>query len=159
YERKPQWMIGLDYGYVDLSMWLSDHASSADMRFLMPMLGISLPIYSKKKNDAKLKELTWKIDALEKETQQIKQQLTVELANADWKKQDAKRKIELYDFQWQQTEKLIALALVEYATGKQSFSDVWQLYLMQNNYQLQKINAIFDYRMATVELEKIHGGH
>ncbi|GAB4328996.1 MAG: hypothetical protein OHK0038_02930 [Flammeovirgaceae bacterium] len=159
YERKPQWMVGVDIGYVTIPMRATEHGDKEyeTMNILMPMIGANIPIYSKKKNDAKINELKWKNEALEKELLQMQKEFEVKIVETVWKKNDAERRIALNDFQLNQTEKLIDLMLSEYATGMINFSEILQMYVMLTMYQTEKNKAIFDYKISIAELEKIKG--
>jgi outer membrane protein TolC len=159
YERKPQFMAGFDVGYITIPMLETEHGGREyeTMNLLMPMIGATIPIYSKKKNEARINELKWKNEAIEKESLQMQKEFEAMIMEIVWRKNDAMRRLNLYEYQLKQVDTLIALMLSEYTSGMKNFSDILQMYVMQTMYQTEKNKAMYDYKLAIAELERIEG--
>ena len=140
----PMLGIGLQYSLIgkkpeDMSMGSMSGMNGKDM--FMPMLKISLPIFRKKYNAQKYENT---MNQLQAEYIRITQQL-----------EDAARKIDLYQKQYDLSLATYQLIVREFSTGSTTLTDVIQVERQMLDYHLKKSEAIAEYNTQIAGIEKL----
>ena len=153
----PMLGIGLQYSLVgkkpeDMSMGSMSGMNGKDM--FMPMLKISLPIFRKKYN-AQQRESKhyWKSSELKYEN--TMNQLQAEYIRITQQLEDAARKIDLYQKQYDLSLATYQLIVREFSTGSTTLTDVIQVERQMLNYHLKKSEAIAEYNTQIAGIEKL----
>ena len=153
----PMLGIGLQYSLIgkkpeDMSMGSMSGMNGKDM--FMPMLKISLPIFRKKYN-AQQRESKhyWKSSELKYEN--TMNQLQAEYIRITQQLEDAARKIDLYQKQYDLSLATYQLIVREFSTGSTTLTDVIQVERQMLNYHLKKSEAIAEYNTQIAGIEKL----
>ncbi|PWJ40990.1 TolC family protein [Sediminitomix flava] len=136
----PKFSVGLDY--VLVSPIESSQVTDNGKDVLMPMVGISLPIFSAKKTKAKNRELALQLESLSYSEENISNQLYAELSKYQGQRADAKRSMEVLKEQIELSERTLNLLLESYANDGKDFEEILRLQQQLLNYQL-KYNKAF----------------
>ena len=120
----------------------------------MPMLKISLPIFRKKYN-AQQRESKhyWKSSELKYEN--TMNQLQAEYIRITQQLEDAARKIDLYQKQYDLSLATYQLIVREFSTGSTTLTDVIQVERQMLDYHLKKSEAIAEYNTQIAGIEKL----
>ena len=153
----PMLGIGLQYSLIgkkpeDMSMGSMSGMNGKDM--FMPMLKISLPIFRKKYN-AQQRESKhyWKSSELKNEN--TMNQLQAEYIRITQQLEDAARKIDLYQKQYDLSLATYQLIVREFSTGSTTLTDVIQVERQMLDYHLKKSEAIAEYNTQIAGIEKL----
>jgi hypothetical protein len=153
----PMLGIGLQYSLIgkkpeDMSMGSMSGMNGKDM--FMPMLKISLPIFRKKYN-AQQRESKhyWKSSELKYEN--TMNQLQAEYIRITQQLEDAARKIDLYQKQYDLSLATYQLIVREFSTGRTTLTDVIQVERQMLDYHLKKSEAIAEYNTQIAGIEKL----
>ena len=153
----PMLGIGLQYSLIgkkpeDMSMGSMSGMNGKDM--FMPMLKISLPIFRKKYN-AQQRESKhyWKSSELKYEN--TMNQLQAEYIRITQQLEDAARKIDLYQKQYDLSLATYQLIVREFSTGSTTLTDVIQVERQMLDYHLKKSEAIAEYNTQIAGIEKL----
>ena len=153
----PMLGIGLQYSLIgkkpeDMSMGSMSGMNGKDM--FMPMLKISLPIFRKKYN-AQQRESKhyWKSSELKYEN--TMNQLKAEYIRITQQLEDAARKIDLYQKQYDLSLATYQLIVREFSTGRTTLTDVIQVERQMLDYHLKKSEAIAEYNTQIAGIEKL----
>ena len=143
----PMLGIGLQYSLIG-----KKPENGKDM--FMPMLKISLPIFRKKYN-AQQRESKhyWKSSELKYEN--TMNQLQAEYIRITQQLEDAARKIDLYQKQYDLSLATYQLIVREFSTGRTTLTDVIQVERQMLDYHLKKSEAIAEYNTQIAGIEKL----
>jgi outer membrane protein, heavy metal efflux system len=136
----PRFSIGMDYIFIGESSnpSLGPDESGRDA-MMLPMVGISIPIY-RKKYTSQVREAVFMQEA--KQNQRIEKinvlETIYEKANTDYK--DAKRRIDLHDQQLKLAGKALKILETEYATDGKNFEEILRMerQVLLHNLELEK---------------------
>lgn len=153
----PMLGIGLQYSLIgkkpeDMSMGSMSGMNGKDM--FMPMLKISLPIFRKKYNAQQQESKHyWKSSELKYEN--TMNQLQAEYIRITQQLEDAARKIDLYQKQYDLSLATYQLIVREFSTGRTTLTDVIQVERQMLDYHLKKSEAIAEYNTQIAGIEKL----
>ena len=153
----PMLGIGLQYSLIgkkpeDMSMGSMSGMNGKDM--FMPMLKISLPIFRKKYNaQQRDSKHYWKSSELKYEN--TMNQLQAEYIRITQQLEDAARKIDLYQKQYDLSLATYQLIVREFSTGSTTLTDVIQVERQMLDYHLKKSEAIAEYNTQIAGIEKL----
>jgi len=139
----PSFTVGMDYIFVGQSSnpSLAPDESGRDA-MMLPMVGISIPLY-RKKYTSQVREAVFMQEA--KQNQQIDKinvlETIYEKANTDYR--DAKRRIDLHDQQLKLAGKALKILETEYATGGKNFEEILRMerQVLMHNLELEKARS------------------
>jgi outer membrane protein TolC len=118
---------------------------------IMPMFSISLPIYRKK-----YKAMAEEIHFMETSVQEMKKGLNNEFQAryemAQFTKKKARERIELFQSQEENTERIVQLLLSAYSTSGSEFDQILDMQSLLIFYQSSTISAIKEHYTASAEL-------
>lgn len=123
-EGYPKIGIGLDYSIIskrdvpDLAMNGQDA--------IMPMLSISLPIFSRKYSAAK-KESEYQIEAIESKKEAVKNNLKASYSSAQYEISKSKNMLTLFETQIKSTKQAISLLITSYSNSGSDFDEVLKM--------------------------------
>ena len=123
-EGYPKIGIGLDYSIIskrdvpDLAMNGQDA--------IMPMLSISLPIFSRKYSASK-KESEYQIQAIESKKEAIKNNLTASYSGAQYEISKAKNMLTLFENQIKSTKQAVSLLMTSYSNSGSDFDEILRM--------------------------------
>jgi len=123
-EGYPKIGIGLDYSIIskrdvpDLAMNGQDA--------IMPMLSISLPIFSRKYSAAK-KESEYQIQAIESKKEAIKNNLTASYSGAQYEISKAKNMLTLFENQIKSSKQAVSLLMTSYSNSGSDFDEILRM--------------------------------
>ena len=137
---KPNFTVGMDYILIGKSSnpALGPDESGRDA-MMLPMVGISIPLY-RKKYTSQVREAVFMQQA--KQNQQIEKinvlESIYEKANTDYR--DAKRRIDLHDQQLKLAGKALKILETEYATDGKNFEEILRMerQVLLHNLELEK---------------------
>ena len=153
----PMLGIGLQYSLIgkkpeDMSMGSMSGMNGKDM--FMPMLKISLPIFRKKYN-AQQPASKHYLKSSELKYENTMTQLQAEDIRITQQLEDAARKIDLYQKQYDLSLATYQLIVREFSTGSTTLTDVIQVERQMLNYHLKKSEAIAEYNTQIAGIEKL----
>ncbi len=123
-EGYPKIGIGLDYSIIskrdipDLAMNGQDA--------IMPMLSISLPIFSRKYSSAK-KESEYQIQAIDSKKEAVKNNLTASYSSAQYEISKSKNMLILFETQIKSTKQAVSLLITSFSNSGSDFAEVLRM--------------------------------
>jgi outer membrane protein TolC len=135
-EGLPKIGLGLDYVFVSKIPNVNITDNGKDI--IMPMLSVSLPIFSKKYT-SKRKQLQLEQKAIEYKKKDLVNSLSSQFDLAKTKIANAKLKIKTQDKNIKQITIAQKVALTSYEAGKMSFEQIIELEQLKLKFQLEKI--------------------
>lgn len=148
----PQIGVGLDYAIVQERRDAEVPDNGQDI--LMPMVSISLPIY-RKKYKAMQNEASFQREAVEESKTNLVNLLNVEYAQALWQYQDALSRVKLNKSQIQKSESALNILTTAYSTDNKDFEEVLRMQQQILQFQMQKVRAESELRIAVAKLDHI----
>jgi outer membrane protein TolC len=149
----PMLGLGLNYSVVGKS----ETAMSPDMNgkdMVMPMVRMTLPIY-RKKYKAMQKEADLLSRSASENFASTSNNLQTEYYQAIQAYQDARRRINLYDEQYQLASKSLELVLKSYSATGADLTDVLRVRQQALDYELNKIQATADLNTAVARIKRL----
>jgi len=148
----PMVGLGLDYSLIRQNDMSVSPMNGKDM--LMPMVSVTLPIYRKKYNAMKSEA-----DLLRKAASQ-NYQATSNTLQADYYKalqvyDDAKRRMILYEKQYQLASKSLDLVMKSFSASKSDLTDVLRVQQQTLDYELRQVEAVADLNTAVAWLKRL----
>jgi len=148
----PSFTLGMDYIFVGESSnpALGPNESGRDA-MMLPMVGISIPLY-RKKYTSQVREAVFMQEA--KQNQQIEKinvlETIYEKANTDYK--DSKRRIDLHDQQLKLAGKALKILETEYATDGKNFEEILRMerQVLLHNLELEKSRSDLNASVAFI---------
>jgi len=146
----PDISLGLDYAVIDERQDMQVNNSGRDV--IMPMVGISIPLY-RKKYRAMEKQTQFRLEAVRSRQQEKNNQLSSSYRQAEKAYLDARRNVDLYNEQVEQTQKIFRLLKTSYASDGESFFELLRTRLMLLEYELKLEKARAGKNIAVARLE------
>jgi len=146
----PSISLGLDYAVIGERSDMQVNNSGRDV--IMPMVGISLPLYRKKYKAGK-KQTQFELQAVRSKQQDKQNQLAAQYKNAEKNYREALRHIKLYKKQVQETEKIYNLLETSYSADGESFFEVLRTRLLILEYKLKLEKAKANRNIAATHLQ------
>lgn len=148
----PKIGIGLEYAFVDQLPVENLQDNGKDI--FMPMVSVSLPIFSKRKS-GKLQKVEITRQSSFKSEEALLNQLSTEHNNAIYKFERSSRRIRLYETQLESIRQIIELTSSQYSTGDSAVEELLELQIMLLDYEKRIARNVADQHVAISELEKI----
>jgi outer membrane protein TolC len=148
----PMVGLGLNYSLIRQNEISVSPMNGTDM--LMPMVSVTLPIYRKKYNAMKSEA-----DLLRRAASQS-YQATSNTLQADYYKalqvyDDAKRRMTLYEKQYQLASKSLDLVMKSFSASKSDLTDVLRVQQQTLDYELRQVEAVADLNTAVAWLKRL----
>jgi outer membrane protein TolC len=150
----PMVGLGLNYSLISKANVTMGEPSMNGKDMIMPMVTVTLPIYRKKYN-AMVKEADLLSTATSLNYQAAANSLQAEYYQAVQLYQDAQRRIELYDNQYQLASKSLDLMLKSFSVSSSALSDVLRIRQQTFDYELKQVEAIADFNTAVAWLNRL----
>jgi outer membrane protein TolC len=148
----PMVGFGVDYSLINKNVMSTSPMNGKDM--IMPMITVTLPIYRKKYRAMETEAELLKA-ATSQNFQATSNSLQTEYYEAVQLFQDARRRIILYDNQYQLSSKSLDLMLKSFAVSTTELSDVLRMSQQNLDYELKKVEAIADFNTAIAWLKRL----
>lgn len=151
----PQIILGLDYAFIGKSD-NPNLGGSNGKDAIMPMIGISIPLYRKKYN-ALVQEASYNMQSaqFEKENKQIELTILFEKVYRDYS--DANRRINMYQRQTMLAKKSLNILLTSYANDGRNFEEVLRMERKLLDYSLELDKARADKNAAVAFVDYLTG--
>ena len=146
----PNISLALDYAVIGKRQDMQVANSGQDI--IMPMVGISIPLY-RKKYDAMKKEKKLQLKAVKSEQQSKANNLSSEYKKAEEQYLDAMRKADLYREQSNETERIYNLLETNYSSDGENFYELLKTRLMVLEFELKLEKAKANQNIAVAKLE------
>jgi len=146
----PNIPLALDYAVIGERQDMQVKNSGQDV--IMPMIGISIPLY-RKKYDAMKKEKKLQLKAVKSEQQSKANNLSSEYKKAEEQYLDAMRKADLYREQSNETERIYNLLETNYSSDGENFYELLKTRLMVLEFELKLEKAKANQNIAVAKLE------
>ena len=146
----PNISLALDYAIIGERQDMQVANSGQDV--IMPMIGISIPLY-RKKYDAMKKEKELQLKAVKSEKQSKTNNLSSEYKKAEEQYLDAMRKVDLYREQSNETERIYNLLETNYSSDGENFYELLKTRLMVLEFELKLEKAKANQNIAVAKLE------
>ncbi len=146
----PNISLALDYAVIGKRQDMQVANSGQDI--IMPMVGISIPLY-RKKYDAMKKEKKLQLKAVKSEQQSKTNNLSSEYKKAEEQYLDAMRKVDLYREQSSETERIYNLLEMNYSSDGENFYELLKTRLMVLEFELKLEKAKANQNIAVAKLE------
>ncbi len=150
----PMVGLGLNYSLISKTQFPMGLPSMNGKDMIMPMLVVTLPIYRKKYNAMRDESEILKT-ATSQNYEAIASSLKAEYYQAVQLYQDAKRRIKLYDNQYQLASKSLNLMLKSYSASISALTDVLRVRQQTLDYELKQVEAVADFNTAVAWLKRL----
>jgi len=151
----PSFMVGLDYAFIGKS----ENTSLGEINgrdAIMPMIGISIPLYRKKYKGI-INEALYKIESIENKKVDKQNQLTILFERSYRDYSDAKRRIDLYEKQLNIAEQSLNILIVSYSADGKNFEEVLRMERKVLKYALELDKARADKNVAAAFINYLTG--
>ena len=149
-ESLPSIGVGLDYIFVDNRP--VDHLSDNGKDIIMPMVSVSVPLFSKKYS-SKQKQLLLTKKAIESSKTTKQNELNSQFETALNMLTNSKASIEMLNNNIEKTQKAQNVLLKSYQVGKINFEQLLEIQQLQLQFQLKKIETEKEYALQKAQLE------
>jgi outer membrane protein TolC len=150
----PMVGLGVNYSIIGITPIPMGFPSMNGKDMVMPMVVFTLPVYRKKyvamRNEAELMK-----EASSENYQATANSLQTEFYQAVSLYQDARRRVKLYDNQFQLASKSFDLILKDFSTSSAELTDVLRIRQQTLDYELKKVEAIADFNTAIAWLRRL----
>ena len=148
----PMIGLGLNYSLINKNDMSTSAMNGSDM--IMPMVTVTLPIY-RKKYKAMREEVELMKTANKQGYQATSNSLETEYYEAILLFQDAKRRMKLYQNQYELAERSLNILQKSFAVSGTGLTDVLRIRQQAFDYELKKIEAISDNNTAIAWLKRL----
>jgi outer membrane protein TolC len=148
----PMVGLGLNYSLISKNAMSASSMNGKDM--VMPMVTVTLPIYRKKYN-AMVKEADLLKTVTSMNYQATANSLQTEYYQAVQLYQDARRRVKLYENQYQLASKSLDLVIKSFSTSSSGLTDVLRVQQQTLDYELKQVEAIADFNTAVAWLKRL----
>lgn len=148
----PMVGLGLNYSAIGKNEMSTSSMNGKDM--IMPMAVFTLPIY-RKKYTAMQKEAELLKEATSENYQATANSLQSEYYQAVLLYQDARRRLKLYENQFQLASKSLDLMLKSFSTSSSGLTDVLRVRQQTLDYELKQVEAVADFNTAIAWLKRL----
>ena len=146
----PSISLALDYAVIGERQDMQVNNSGRDV--IMPMVGISIPLY-RKKYEAMKKETELRIQAVQSKQQEKLNTLSSQYQKEEEAYVNALRKVDLYQEQVKETERIYNLLKTNYSADGENFFELLRTRLMVLEFQLKLEKARANRNIAVAKLE------
>jgi outer membrane protein TolC len=150
----PMVGLGLDYSVISKSGTAMGAPEMNGKDMIMPMVSVTLPIYRRKYN-AMIREAELLKLSTSQNYQATANSLEAEYYQAVQLYQDAQRRINLYDNQYQLASKSLDLMLKSFSVSNSSLTDVLRIRQQTLDYELRQVEAVADFNTAIAWLKRL----
>jgi outer membrane protein TolC len=144
--------LGLNYSLINKNEMSTSAMNGRDM--VMPMVTVTLPIYREKYN-AMINETDLLKTATTQNYQATANSLQTEYFQAVQLYQDARRRVKLYENQFQLASKSLDLILKSFSTSSSGLTDVLRVLQQTLDYELKQVEAVTDFNTAIAWLNRL----
>jgi outer membrane protein TolC len=148
----PMLGLGINYSVIGKNAMSASSMNGNDM--IMPMAVLTLPVY-RKKYTAIQKEAELLKAATSENWQATANSLQSEYYQAALLYEDAKRRVKLYENQFQLASKSLDLMLKSYSTSSSGLADVLRVQQQTLDYEFRQVEAIADFNIAIAWLKRL----
>ncbi len=148
----PMMGLGLGYSLISKNEMSTSSMNGRDM--LMPMVTVTLPVYRKKHNAMQTEAVILKT-ATSQNYQAIVNSLQTEYYQAVQLFKDAKRRVKLYDNQYQLANRSLDLMLKNFAVSSSGLTDVLLARQQTLDYEFKQVEAVADLNTAIAWLKRL----
>ncbi|MCX6329211.1 MAG: TolC family protein [Bacteroidia bacterium] len=148
----PMVGLGLNYSFIGKNEMSTSSMNGKDM--IMPMVSVTLPIY-RKKYTAMQKEADLLSIAASQNYQATANTLQTEYYQAVQLYQDAQRRVQLYENQYNLASKSLDLMLKSFSTSSSGLTDVLRVRQQTLDYELKQVEAVADFNTAIAWLKRL----
>jgi outer membrane protein TolC len=146
----PSISLGLDYAVLGNREDMQVAQSGRDV--IMPMVGISLPLY-REKYKAMKRETKMRLEAVRNEQKNRLNNLSSQYENAEEQYLDAVRKVDLYKEQVEETERIYNLLKTSFSADGENFFELLRTRLMVQKFELKLEKAKANQNIAVSTLK------
>lgn len=146
----PSISLGLDYAVLGNREDMQVAQNGRDV--IMPMVGISLPLY-REKYKAMKRETKMKLEAVRNEQKNRLNNLSSQYEKAEEQYLDAVRKVNLYKEQVEETERIYNLLKTNYSADGENFFELLRTRLMVQKFELKLEKAKANQNIAVSTLK------
>jgi len=150
--RYPMVGIGINYSLIARDQMSESHMNGRDM--LMPMISLTLPVY-RKKYRAQQKETGLLQQAVVQNRLSVLNSLKADYYEALGSYNDSKRRIGLYDKQYDLASKSLNLTIRSFSASGTDLTEVLRIRQQTLDYELKKNEAVADLNIASSLLKRI----
>jgi outer membrane protein TolC len=150
----PMVGLGLNYSLISKTQFPMGLPSMNGKDMIMPMLVVTLPVY-RKKYKAMREESEFLKTATSQSYEATANSLQAEYYQAVQLYQDAKRRITLYDNQYQLASKSLNLMLKSFSVSTSALTDVLRIRQQTLDYELKQVEAVADFNIAVAWLKRL----
>jgi outer membrane protein TolC len=150
----PMVGLGLNYSLIGKTQFPMGPLSMNGKDMIMPMVVFTLPVYRKKYN-AMQNEAELMKTATSQSYQATANSLQAEYYQAVQLYQDARRRIKLYDNQYNLASKSLDLLLKSFTVSSSGLTDVLRIRQQTLDYELKEVEAIADFNTAVAWLKRL----
>ena len=150
----PMIGLGLNYSLISKTQFPMGLPSMNGKDMIMPMLVVTLPVYRKKYNAMRDESELLKT-AASQSYEATANSLQAEYYQAVQLYQDAKRRIKLYDNQYQLASKSLDLMLKSFSVSNSALTDVLRIRQQTLDYELKQVEAVADFNTAVAWLKRL----
>jgi outer membrane protein TolC len=148
----PMVGLGINYSVIGKSNMSTSSMNGKDM--IMPMAVLTLPIY-RKKYTAMQKEAELLRVATTENWEATANSLQSEYYQAVLLYEDSKRRVKLYENQFQLASKSLDLMLKNFSTSSSQLTDVLRVRQQTLDYELKQVEAVADFNTAVAWLKRL----
>lgn len=154
----PQIKVSVDYGVLGQPQGMT--AENAGKNTIMPMVGLSIPLFNQKKYSGKKEQLRMQQQSISLKKQETENVLKSEYIMVQNQLEDAKRDIVIIQNQLSQVDQAIDIQQEAYAVAKpqgSEFLELLRLQIQRLNYQFKQHKAELSQWEALAKLSYIEG--
>lgn len=150
---KPMLGVGLEYMVITprSDMEVPDNGRDG----LMTMATISLPLW-RKKYAAAQQEVLLRQQTAQATAQQVVNELSIAWSQAYQEKLAARREVQLYQAQTEQTQQALRILESAYANDGEDFTDILDFQQQLLDYRMKLIGSVVRYHIAQAQLDKLN---
>ncbi len=148
----PMVGLGVNYSLINRSEMSASPMNGRDM--IMPMVSVTLPIY-RKKYRAMRTEAGLLSTAASQNLQSVSNSLQSEYYQALQMYEDARRRVRLYESQYQLASRSLDLIMKSFAVSSSGLTDVLRVQQQTLDYELKQVEATADLNTAVAWLKRL----
>jgi len=148
----PMVGLGVDYSLINRSEMSASPMNGKDM--IMPMVSVTLPIY-RKKYKAMQNEADLLRTAASQNRQSVSNSLQSEYYQALQNYEDARRRVKLFESQYQLASRSLDLIMKSFAVSTSGLTDVLRVQQQTLDYELKQAEAVADLNTAVAWLNRL----
>ena len=151
----PQIIVGLDYAFIGKSD-NPNLGSESGQDAIMPMIGISIPLY-RKKYTSMVREASYNLEASQYQKADKQNELTILFERVYRDYTDANRRVNLYKRQTKLADKSLRILLTSYSNDGRNFEEVLRMERKVLGYALELDKARADKNASVAFIEYLTG--